>query len=184
MDGEIWAENNPSGGAAFHFTVRLGLPAETKMASSLPSKDWPPAGDSGLAGIKVLVAEDDDINRHLLEEILKDLRCEVVSVDNGINALSRLKEDSFDIVLMDISMPEMDGLTATRQVRGEVDNGNKGIPIIAVTAHALDESREKFIAAGFSDVVTKPYSVPVLQEIIRKFASQEGLLGVEGGATE
>ena len=184
MGGEIWAENNASGGAAFHFTVRFDLPSEVKMVSSLPGKDWSPAGDSDLAGTKVLVAEDDDINRHLLEEILKDLRCEVVSVDNGINALSRLKEDSFDLALMDISMPEMDGLTATRQLRDEADNGNKGIPIIAVTAHALDENREKFIAAGFSDVVTKPYSVPMLQEIIRKFVSQEGLLGVGGGAAE
>ena len=184
MDGEIWAENNAGGGAAFHFTVRFDLPAQVEGVSSLRDENRSPSAGSDLAGIKVLVAEDDEINRYLLEVILQDLHCEVVSVDNGLNALSRLKEDSFDLALMDISMPEMDGLTATRQLRSEADNGNKDIPVIAVTAHALDESRETFIAAGFSDVVTKPYSVPVLQGVIKKYTSQEGLTGIGGGIAE
>jgi CheY-like chemotaxis protein len=84
-------------------------------------------------------------------------------------------------VLMDISMPEMDGLTATRRIRQASEKSlNRYVPIIAVTAHVLDESRKKFIGAGFSDVVTKPYSIPELQKVIHRFnprqsSVQEGL---------
>jgi CheY-like chemotaxis protein len=133
----------------------LGLTICKKLVTMMEGEIW---------------AEDDPLNRYLLSTILQDMGCNPVAVDNGPEALRRLENDTFDLVLMDISMPEMDGITATRHIRQYSEKSlNRHVPILAVTAHVLDESREKFIGAGFSDVVTKPFSIPGLQKVIDKF---------------
>jgi chemotaxis methyl-accepting protein methylase/signal transduction histidine kinase/chemotaxis response regulator CheB len=178
MEGEIWAENNPEGGASFHFTVRLGLPdhAADVVPRRRRADSLQPLGPS-FYGLKILVAEDDPLNRYLLSTILQDMGCNPVAVENGAEALRRLEKETFDLVLMDISMPEMDGITATRNIRRYSEKSlNHHVPIIAVTAHVLDESREKFIGVGFSDVVTKPYSIPELQKVIDRFNPRQGTL--------
>jgi PAS domain S-box-containing protein len=177
MEGEIWAENNPEGGASFHFTVRLGLPDRAAEVPRGGQTDSRPVRDFGFYGLKILVAEDDPLNRYLLTTILQDMGCNPVAVENGAEALRRLENETFDLVLMDISMPEMDGITATRNIRRYSEKSlNHHVPIIAVTAHVLDESREKFIGAGFSDVVTKPYSISELQRVIDRFNPRQGTL--------
>ncbi len=176
MGGEIWAENNPGGGTVFYFTVCFGLPKFVGAGRSLTNAEKPESDPVDLDGFKIVLAEDDTINRYLLTAILNDLGCDTVTVENGLEALKLLKAKACDLVLMDISMPEMDGLSVTQRIRNDEDSQlNREVPIIKLTAHALDGSREKFISAGFTEVVTKPFSVPYLKKVIVDFRRQQDL---------
>ncbi len=175
MGGEIWAESNPEGGAIFHFTACFDVSRTEAEKDSPPrvEKVSPQTEHSG--EFSILLAEDDPINRYLLTTILNDFNCRTVAVNNGAEALKLLGEQDVDLVLMDISMPEMDGITVTRRVRSDEQwQRNRNVPIVAVTAHALDGSREKFIAEGFTDVVTKPFSVPHLKRVIDSVRAGNG----------
>lgn len=111
-----------------------------------------------LGGARVLVVEDNTINQQVAKELLTVAGMEVQVADNGIQALERLDRESFDLVLMDIQMPEMDGLECTRQIRDRaaLNHALRNLPIIAMTAHAMAGDREKSLAAGMNDHVTKP----------------------------
>jgi chemotaxis methyl-accepting protein methylase/signal transduction histidine kinase/chemotaxis response regulator CheB len=170
MGGEIWAGNNPGGGASFYFTAGFGLPSEEDKPRFLTqTTELSPAGTNH-GGFRVLIAEDDVLNRHLIVTILEDLGCHTVAVENGSAALDLLKKEPFDLVLMDISMPEMDGLTATRHLRNDPDGGmNTTVPIVAITAHVVDGVLDKFLTGGFDGVVTKPFSLSDMEKIVSKY---------------
>lgn len=170
MGGQISAENNPEGGACLCFTVHLGLP-DRQYDKPVPRKTFEQIGEKKIAaGLRILVAEDDALNRHLIISILQNLACEPVAVPNGAQALALLGKEPFDLVLMDISMPEMDGITATRRIRRHAEvPSNRDIPIVALTAHAMDDNRDTFLAAGFSDVITKPFDIADLGRVLKKF---------------
>lgn len=111
-----------------------------------------------LGGARVLVVEDNAINQQVAKELLTVAGMEVQVADNGIQALERLDRERFDLVLMDIQMPEMDGLECTREIRDRaaLNHALRNLPIIAMTAHAMAGDREKSLAAGMNDHVTKP----------------------------
>ena len=111
-----------------------------------------------LGGARVLVVEDNAINQQVARELLTAAGMEVQVADNGIQALERLDQESFNLVLMDIQMPEMDGLECTRQIRDRAADNHalRNLPIIAMTAHAMTGDREKSLAAGMNDHVSKP----------------------------
>ncbi len=115
---------------------------------------------TSLAGSKILLVEDNDINLELAIELLKDVDVDVVLARNGLEALECIQQHQFDAVLMDIQMPEMDGLTASRKIRE--GKFNSGVPILAMTAHAMKGEKEKSIAAGMNDHITKPIDPSVL----------------------
>jgi len=102
---------------------------------------------------RIAVVEDNPDNRLLVQAILEDLY-EVVEYENGIDALSGIKEHQPDLVLLDISLPEMDGTEVLAKIRA--DESLRKLPVIALTAHAMHGDREKFLEAGFNDYVTKP----------------------------
>lgn len=116
--------------------------------------------------LKVLVAEDNFINRRLIEKLLMHDGHSVELAENGSIALEKLKEGHFDVVLMDCSMPVMDGYTATKNIRA---SGSK-IPIIALTAHALAGAREECIAAGMNEYLTKPLDRARLKRLLSRVA--------------
>lgn len=123
-------------------------------------------------GAKVLLAEDNPVNQELGIEYLMRLGCSVKVADNGAEAVDQFAKNSFDLILMDVQMPEMDGIDATRQIRDlEARNGSTRIPIIAATAHAFQDDREKCILAGMDDFLSKPYTrkdiVPVLDRWLK-----------------
>jgi two-component system sensor histidine kinase/response regulator len=120
-----------------------------------------------LSGAKVLLVEDNDINLELAIELLKDVDIEVHAARNGREAVEKVHAMTFDAVLMDIQMPEMDGLTATRKIREDVRF--KSLPIVAMTAHAMKGEREKSIAAGMNDHITKPIDPPILYQALLKY---------------
>jgi two-component system sensor histidine kinase/response regulator len=121
--------------------------------------------------LDILLAEDNIVNQKLAKKILEKRGHRVVVASNGREAIERLKGEYFDLTLMDVQMPEMDGLTATRKIRslkGKISN----IPIIAMTAHAMKEDKERCFAAGMDDYVSKPIKPEELFEVIEKFARQ------------
>jgi CheY-like chemotaxis protein/HPt (histidine-containing phosphotransfer) domain-containing protein len=128
-------------------------------------------GSENLSGMCILLAEDNAINRHVACGILKIFGIETTSVTNGIEALNLLEKEVFDIVLMDVQMPELDGYETTRKIRDIHSNvKNHCIPIIAMTAHAGAGDRDKCIAAGMDDYLSKPVIPAELKRLLKKWA--------------
>jgi CheY-like chemotaxis protein len=121
-------------------------------------------------GMRILVAEDNLVNQRVTIHLLRKLGAHVSCVGNGFEALQALRAEAFDLVLMDCQMPEMDGYEATRRIRGGAAAGilNCAIPIIALTAHALARDREKCIAAGMNDYLSKPIDAVRLHEALAR----------------
>ncbi len=115
---------------------------------------------------RILVAEDDYINRTLITTILEQEGWHVTAVENGRLAVELLTTDSFDLVLMDLQMPEMDGFTATCAIRKQEQDTGHHIPIIALTAHALKEDRDRCLAAGMDDYLSKPVDYDALLNVL------------------
>ncbi len=121
-------------------------------------------------GLKVLVAEDNKVNQKLIQILLKGLGCVVDLVNDGQEAVEALKDGEYDIVLMDLMMPVMGGLDATKVIYEEL---GKGVPIIALTAAAMKEDQEKCFAAGMKDYLAKPIDPKKLKEKLLKWSSRD-----------
>ncbi len=158
MGGEIGVNSLFGAGSEFWFTV--SLPVATTAHSALPAADTHKKNVSALVGQRVLVVEDNDINQQVISEILKRAGLVVTLVDNGQQALDRLATEPFDAVLMDLHMPVMDGLEATRRIRR--DPRFLHLPVIAMTAAAMTQDRQACLAAGMNDHIAKPISPPRL----------------------
>lgn len=130
------------------------------------------------AGLSVLVADDNPVNREVIVQALKRFSIDPVVVDNGLEAVAAKRNESFDIVFMDCSMPDMDGFDATRAIRGyELESGQKRSQVVALTAHLANLVRERAMEAGMDDIVVKPFSLDSLAAAIRRAVNGEsGLL--------
>lgn len=117
--------------------------------------------------LRALVADDNDVNRMLIAAMLKTLGCDVELVENGKLAVEKVAAEPFDVLFMDISMPVMDGMEATRVIRSS-GGPNAGVTIIAVTAHAMMGDRERFLAVGMNDYIAKPFRKTDLQAAVEK----------------
>lgn len=162
MGGRIWAESEPGQGSIFHFTACLRTPAP--IDPSLPrGDDRAPAdtakerrGKGAEKPLRILLAEDNPVNQRLGSAILEKRRHTVVVVGSGREALTALQGKVFDVLLMDVQMPEMDGFEATAAIRRREERMGGRLPIIALTAHAMKGDRERCLAAGMDGYVTKP----------------------------
>ena len=154
MGGDIRVESTMGRGSTFHFTFAVGAPAADDSA---PSADAASVEDEPRAwtGRRVLLTDDNAINRKVVQMFLKPLGVVVVEAENGVEALARLAAEPFDIVLMDVHMPVMDGLQAVSQMRSSGAPWAR-TPVIALTADAMHGDREKFLAAGMDGYVSKP----------------------------
>lgn len=114
---------------------------------------------------RILVAEDFIFNQELIQDIFEELGCKVDVADDGEQAIKKFQESAYDLILMDVQMPNKDGYDSTREIR-EIENGKKHIPIIALTASALSEDKEKCLAAGMDDYITKPIDLEQLKKKI------------------
>lgn len=114
---------------------------------------------------KILIVEDNPINQELLSEILDRLEYKVDVADNGKIALEKIDANSYQMILMDIQMPEMDGITATKNIREK----NKDIPIIAITASIFQSDKNECTQAGMNDFLSKPYTFEQVKELVSKF---------------
>src|SRR5207244_1510890 len=122
-------------------------------------------------GANILLAEDNIVNQRVATRMLEKDGHRVRVVNNGLEALTALAEREFDMVFMDVQMPEMDGLEATAEIRTQEKRSGGRIPIIAMTAHAMNGDRERCLAAGMDDYISKPIRAKSLLEIAEKHAS-------------
>jgi signal transduction histidine kinase/CheY-like chemotaxis protein len=167
MGGSIEVESAPGVGTVFWFWLPLQAAAQgTSAAASIPTSQ---AAIASLVPGCVLVVDDNRVNQQLAGAMLDRLGLAYECASNGVDALRRLASADFSLVLMDMEMPEMDGVTATRQFRAiEAELGDAHLPIIAMTANALQEDRERCFAAGMDGYISKPISLVALQGEIRR----------------
>jgi len=168
MKGRIWFENNASHGSNFIFRLPFGIPDRRVTYGGLPELKR-----TSLEGIRALLVEDEETIREIAGYFLNEAGIEYVSAENGLEALSRVRETEFDIILMDIQMPVMDGLTAA----GKIIEMGFSVPIVATTGHAMTGHQEMYLNAGISDCLVKPYSREELLGMIAKWLnrSEDGL---------
>ncbi len=166
MDGAIGVRSAPGRGSSFWFEIPL-VRAEAAEAAAEEASD-----DVGLAGARVLLVDDHPMNRELGSTILGLLGCEVSLAENGEAAVEAVRSGVFDVVLMDVHMPVMDGLTATRAIHA-LDGASGATPVIAMTADVLAENVERCRAAGMVDHVAKPVRPDALHAALMRVMSQK-----------
>lgn len=171
MGGDAGAESQPGVGSLFWFTVRLpkatladipASPIEGLTAEESLRREY--------AGRRILVAEDEPINREIAAELLEEAGLIVDLACDGEEAVEKIRHTVYDLVLMDMQMPRLDGLEATRQIRARADC--RDLPIIAVTANAFAEDRERCLGAGMDDFMGKPFDPQTLFALILKWLSR------------
>ena len=153
MGGGIAVESAP--GAGSHFTLSFRALVQAAPATVQPVAPTEPAATHGLSGRRVLLTDDNAINRQVIRLFLAHQRCLIVEAENGQEALDRLAAQDFDLVLLDVHMPVMDGREAIQRIRS-ADAPWKSIPVIALTADAMAGDREKLLALGMTDYLSKP----------------------------
>ncbi|MCZ6634460.1 MAG: ATP-binding protein [bacterium] len=163
MGGTIWIESLENSGSTFHISLTLDKPEENRIESTNEQAATPPQQASKL---HLLLAEDNPVNQHLAARLLEKEGHTVIIAENGQQALDALEQSDFDAILMDVQMPVLDGLEATRIIRNTEQQTRTHIPIIAITAHALKGDRERCLEAGMDDYVTKPIKSTILFETL------------------
>lgn len=151
LGGYIWVESEPGKGSTFHFTARFQRGMARPAMQAIRELH-----DDTLPPLEVLLVEDNEINARMTQRMLEKRGHRVRVASNGLHALAELERRRFDLVLMDVQMPEMDGLEATRRIRQREQEHGGHVPIVAMTAHAMKGDRERCLEAGMDGYVSKP----------------------------
>ena len=169
MDGEIVIDNTPGKGSTFYLSLLFKLPAgnkdsDTQLMQTDTCNDDP--------ALRILFAEDDETSLISGKKMLEKSGYTVITATDGLQSLRLLAVQDIDLILMDIQMPTMDGVEATKAIRASSTLGSKAhIPIIAMTAYAMNGDKEKFLAAGMNDYISKPVDMDVLREAIKRLTA-------------
>ncbi|HXA02640.1 MAG TPA: ATP-binding protein, partial [Cytophagaceae bacterium] len=165
---EILVESELGKGSKFHFTLKFKI-APSKFLSSKSVEGQ----NQKLKGLEILLVEDNEMNQLFTKNILKNLKLNVDIASNGLIALEKVKIRNYDVILMDLQMPVMDGFQATMEIRKLTNPKFKIIPIIALTAEAFLETKEKAFGCGITDYITKPFKPQKLYDKIFKHIFKE-----------
>jgi len=199
MRGQLWADSTPDVGTTFHFTVKLrpGAPLALPPAHpSLTTEQTPPAGSRSppspadwksaprVRPLHVLIADDHLANRQLVTTVLRSRGHHCSEASDGREAIEYWREGDFDVVLMDVQMPILDGFQATTVIRRREEGTRSHVPIIALTAHAMAGDREKCLAAGMDAYLAKPIRPRQLVALIESVADLKPPQPPNRGETE
>ena len=168
--GELTVESTPGKGSAFtvNMSFEKSLSRPDVKVGELEDKE-----EVNISGSRILLVEDNEVNQMVANQFLKrkDISSEVA--DNGLIALEKIKSKQFDLILMDLQMPEMDGFEAAKRIRSYPDTYFKEIPIIALTASTMSEVRRKVFASGMNDFISKPFVPETFYECLYKYLRKE-----------
>ena len=170
MGGDIGVESRP--GHYSHFWVRLPFREASASATAKAFKSSsarPFELPNGPVGLRVLIVEDDETNRLVAAEMLTKFGCSVAEAVDGIDGLAKAGVEKFDLILMDVNMPNLGGLEATRRLREATGTINQKTPIVGMTAHALPEEQERLLQGGMQECLIKPVRARNIQALLRSF---------------
>lgn len=169
LGGDIGVDSEPDKGSTFWFTVTAKRVAGRKTGHNKIEPVVAQRESQDTRVLRILIAEDNKLNQQIISWMLAPLNCQLEIVENGLEAVAAVARSHFDLVLMDVQMPEMDGVAAAKQIRS-IDGANRDIPIIALTANAMRGDREKYLDEGMTDYISKPIDQQVLLAIIARCA--------------
>ena len=193
MGGDIWVESVFEQGTTFLFTIPyrpVAVQSSPNQTLEMVLEPVEIAENKALLSkipklaeqipLKILLAEDNPVNQKLANRLFEKMGYGIDIAANGIEVLEAIQKQSYDLIFMDVQMPEMDGLEATRQIRAieqsrqtELSNLAKSMQIIAITANAMQDDREKCLASGMNDFIAKPFKVEQIQAAIEKWGSKQ-----------
>jgi CheY-like chemotaxis protein/nitrogen-specific signal transduction histidine kinase len=169
MHGHIWLESEPDMGSTFCFEVPLKRSEEWQ--DSTPSA----SAEADLTQLHLLTVDDDPVSRVAAEALLGKIGFQVSTASGGVEALEMIRKTAFTAVLMDVHMPEMDGLETTQRIRADGDDNIANLPIIGFTASVLANEREMYLEAGMDDVLAKPMDVNAIKRSVLALSDRNSL---------
>jgi CheY-like chemotaxis protein len=173
MGGTIDFISEPGHGTTFRLNLTLERPVETSRPVAARVAPVDPAAVNQGRSLKILIAEDNVINQLVAKGLIERLGHEVTVVGNGQEAIAVVAQEKFDLILMDVQMPVLDGYSATKEIRRMETELGKRTPVVALTAYAMQEERENCISAGMDDFLSKPIAPAALRQMLERYAQTE-----------
>ena len=163
MQGEISLNSEPGKGSMLKFYINAPKAEFIEPTAAVKSQSVPDLGSK-----KLLLVEDNPINRQVIAKMLEPTHIQLTMANDGIEALKVLKGNTFDLILMDCQMPNMDGYECTQTIRANEANTKAHVPIIAITANAYEDDKQRCLSVGMDDFVSKPVNTQGLYEVIAR----------------